>query len=215
MMKRIVLSALLMGTLLFGGCRCDKQQEVAVPTYETVLANILQRKSVRSYTSDTIPSEVMENLLRAAMAAPSGRDWRPWSFVVITDKSRLGEIFEGNFNMPKFEQAAAIVVICADTVVALPPSDNSDMEPTVQVNHLWRDDMGAVTENLLLLAEAYGLGACWTACYPYADRMEPVKRALALPSTVVPYCVVPLGYPAGNEQPKDKWDPSRVHYNLW
>ena len=117
--------------------------------------------------------------------------------------------------MPKFEQAAAIVVICADTTVARPPADNPDGEPVVQVNHLWRDDMGAVTENLLLLAEAYGLGACWTACYPYADRMEPVKRTLALPSTVVPYCVVPIGYPAGDEQPKDKWDPSRIHYNVW
>ena len=214
-MKRFVLSALLMGTLLMCGCQCENQQEESAPVYETVLSNILQRKSVRSYTSDTIASDVMENLLRAAMAAPSGRDWRPWSFVVITDKSRLGEIFEGNFNMPKFEQAAAIVVICADTTVSRPPADNPNGEPVVQVNHLWRDDMGAVTENLLLLAEAYGLGACWTACYPYADRMEPVKRALALPATVVPYCVVPIGYPAGNEQPKDKWDPARIHYNVW
>lgn len=200
--------------LLAVGCQCDKQQ-VAAPTHETVLSNILQRKSVRSYTPDTIPAEVMENLLRAAMAAPSGRDIRPWSFVVITDKSRLGEIFEGNFNMPKFEQAGAVVVICADTTVERPSADSPDGLPVVQPNHLWRDDMGAVTENFLLAAEAYGLGACWTACYPYPDRMEPVKRTLALPSSVVPYCVVSVGYPAGDEQPKDKWDPSRIHYNQW
>jgi len=75
--------------------------------------------------------------------------------------------------------------------------------------------MGAVTENLLLAVEAHGLGACWTACYPYADRMEPVKKALGLPATVVPYSVVPIGYPAGDEQPKDKWDASRIHYNNW
>jgi nitroreductase len=75
--------------------------------------------------------------------------------------------------------------------------------------------MGAVTENLLLAVEAYGLGACWTACYPYVDRMAPVKKALSLPATVVPYCVVPIGYPVGGEQPKDKWDSSRIHYNQW
>ena len=63
--------------------------------------------------------------------------------------------------------------------------------------------------------EAYGLGACWTACYPYPDRMDPIKKALQLPATVVPYAVVPIGYHDGTTQPKDKWDPARVHYNRW
>ena len=45
--------------------------------------------------------------------------------------------------------------------------------------------------------------------------MAPVKQALGLPETVVPYSVVPIGYPAGGEQPKDKWDPTRIHYERW
>ena len=63
--------------------------------------------------------------------------------------------------------------------------------------------------------EAYGLGACWTACYPYPDRMNPIRQSLGLPATVVPYAVVPVGVPAGETQPKDKWDQSRIHYNRW
>ena len=31
----------------------------------------------------------------------------------------------------------------------------------------------------------------------------------------MPYCVVPIGYSADNEQPKDKWDPSRIRYGKW
>ena len=196
------------------GCQTEPQPAASDPA-EAVMANILNRKSVRSYTSDTIPAAVMENLLRAAMAAPSGRDIRPWSFVVLTDTTRYDEIFGDNFNMRMYKQSAAVVVICADTTVVRPPRDNPDAPAVQQPNGTWRDDMGAVTENLLLAVEAYGLGACWTACYPYSDRMAPVKKALGLPATVVPYCVVPIGYPGGGEQPKDKWDPSRIHYDQW
>jgi nitroreductase len=212
-MKKTILM-LAAATLLAAACSTEPQPVVNDPA-EVVMTNILNRKSVRSYTGDTIPAKVMENLLRAAMAAPSGRNIQPWSFVVLNDTSRYDEIFGENFNMGMYKQSAAVVVVCADTTVVRPPRDNPDAPAVQQPNGIWRDDMGAVTENLLLAVEAYGLGACWTACYPYADRMEPVKKALGLPATVVPYSVVPIGYPAGDEQPKDKWDASRIHYNNW
>lgn len=212
-MKKMFI-ALAVAVLFAACCQTDPQPNAADPA-ETVMANILSRKSVRSYTSDTIPSAVMENLLRAAMAAPSGRNIQPWSFVVLKDTSRYDEIFGDNFNLSMYKQSAAVVVLCADTTVVRPPRENPDAPAVQQPNNIWRDDMGAVTENLLLAVEAYGLGACWTACYPYPDRMAPVKQALVLPETVVPYSVVPIGYPAGGEQPKDKWDPSRIHYERW
>ena len=197
--------------MLFGAC-CEKQCDTINPT-GVVMDNILSRKSVRSYNGEAIPDSVMENILRAAMAAPSGRDWRPWSFVVLTDPSEYDTIFEGNFNMEKFKRAAAVFVLCADTTVTRTPRGGG--EPVTMPNGTWRDDLGAATENLLLAAESMGLGACWTASYPYEDRYMPPKKALGLPDTVIPYAIVPVGYPAGDEQPKDKWDPAKVHYGRW
>ena len=194
---------------------CNKQEVAQVDPAETVMQNILNRKSVRSYTGDTIPTDILGKLLRAAQAAPTGMDIRPWSFVVLTDKSQYETIFAGNFNMKKFMESGAVVVICADTTVTRPPRDNPDGPAVTTPNQIWRDDMGACTENLLLAVEAYGLGACWTACYPFPDTMKPVKEALGLPPTVVPYAVVPIGYPSTENTPKDKWDPSRVHYDRW
>lgn len=199
--------------MMLSAC-CNKQEKATVDPAEVVMQNILSRKSVRSYTGDSIPAAVMENLLKAAMAAPSGRDWRPWSIVVLTDKSQYDSIFAGNMNMQKFMESGAVVILCADTIHVGPTRENPDAM-VEQVNSLWRDDMGAVTENLLLAVEAYGLGACWTACYPYADRMDPIRAALNLPATVVPYAVVPIGYPSTENTPKDKWDPARVHYGRW
>ena len=204
----------LAAAAMFAAC-CNKQEVATADPAEAVMQNILSRKSVRSYTGDTIPAEVMENILKAAMAAPTGMDVRPWSFIVLTDKSQYETIFAGNFNMKKFMESGAVVVVCADTTVTRAPRENPDGPAVTMPNQIWRDDMGACTENLLLAVEAYGLGACWTACYPFPNTMEPVKRTLGLPETVVPYAIVPIGYPSTDNLPKDKWDPSRIHYDRW
>ncbi len=184
------------------------------PKADTVLENILSRKSVRAYTDQKLTQEQIETMLKAGMAAPSGSDIRPWSFVVLQDPSKYEAIFgEANFNLRMYNASAAVLVVCADTTVTRTPRDGGD--PVTMPNGTWRDDMGAVTENILLAAESMGLGACWTACYPYKARYMPVKDALHLPATVVPYCVIPVGVPDGEQQVKDKWDPTRIHYEIW
>ena len=183
------------------------------PKADAVMENILSRKSVRSYTEQKLTDAQIETLLRAAMAAPSGSNIQPWHIVVLTDPSEYDTIFEGNFNMEKFKQAAAVFVMCADTTVTRTPRGGGD--PVTVPNGTWRDDLGAATENLLLAAESMGLGACWTASYPDVNRYMPPKKALGLPDTVLPYAIVPVGYPAGDEQPKDKWNPDKVHYGRW
>ena len=212
-MKKVMLY-LAAAAMMFSAC-CNKQEATQADPAEVVMQNILSRKSVRSYTGDTIPAAVMENILRAAQAAPSGMDIRPWSFVVLTDKSEYETIFAGNGNMKKFMESGAVIVVCADTTVTRAPRENPDGPAVTMPDPMWRDDVGAATENLLLAVEAHGLGACWTACYPFAETMAPVKETLGLPASVVPYAVVPIGYPNGDTQPKDKWDPSRIHYNRW
>lgn len=213
MKKEIIMFAA--ATMLFGAC-CTKQESTpqADPA-EVVMQNILNRKSVRSYNGDSIPADVMENLLKAAMSAPTGMDIRPWSFIVLTDKSQYETIFAGNGNMKKFMESGAVVVVCADTTFTRPTRENPDGPAVTRPNPMWRDDIAAATENLLLAVEAYGLGACWTACYPFPDTMKPVKETLGLPETVIPYAVVPIGYPSTENTPKDKWDVSRIHYDRW
>lgn len=199
----------LLAAAVLSGCAGS----APAPKSDAVMDNILSRKSVRSYTEQKLTDGQIETLLRAAMAAPSGSNIQPWSFVVLTDPSEYDTIFEGNFNMDKFKQAAAVIVLCADTTVTRTPRGGG--EPVTVPNGTWRDDLGAATENLLLAAESMGLGAVWTASYPYEDRYMPPKKALGLPDTVIPYSIVPVGYPAGDEQPKDKWDPARIHYGRW
>ena len=216
-MRKIMTLALCLAAGIASLVSCGNSSKVtANSTDNEAIRNILSRKSVRSFTDQEITEEQMNVMLRAAMAAPSGRDIRPWSFVVLRDREQYAGIFgDKNFNMRIYMKSAAVVVICADTTVVMKARKDPDTSMSIQPNGTWRDDMGACTENFLLAAESLGLGAVWTACYPYPDRYLPVKKALGLPEEVVPYCVVAVGWPDAQYEPKDKWDPERIHYGKW
>ena len=141
MIKRILP---LLAAAVLAGCAGS----APAPKADAVMENILSRKSVRSYTDQKLTDAQIETLLRAAMAAPSGSNIQPWSFVVLTDTTQYKTVFEGNFNMEKFMQSAAVFVLCADTTVTRTPRGGGD--PVTMPNGTWRDDLGAATENLLL-----------------------------------------------------------------
>ena len=170
---------------------------------QTVLHNILQRKSVRAYTDRAVSHEQLDTLIRAAMAAPTGRDMRPWHFIVLEGRHQLSPLAEQLPYAKMLAEAQAAVVVCGDMSV-------TDKEGKPSRN--WTFDCSAATENLLLQAEAMGLGAVWTGVYPYDERIEAVKQVLHLPDHLIPLNVIPIGYPKGDPQPKDKYDPAKVEY---
>ena len=179
---------------------------------QAVLDNIFARKSVRTYTQQPVTPEQVETLLRAAMAAPSGINLQPWRFVVVSDQA-VKEQLAGRNRM--IREAPVSIVVCGETMWTHRPFGEPDGEEITETNRNWTADCAAATENLLLAAEAMGLGAVWTACYPYDERMSVTIETLGLPEGVLPYCIVPVGYPGGDEQPKDKWKPENIHYDHW
>lgn len=174
---------------------------------QAVLDNIAQRKSVRSYTSQEVPDEMIEKLLRAAMAAPSAMNRQPWEFVVLKDRASLDTLAGKLRHAKMLSQAPLAIVVCAETMITL--ADGTQVE-----NNFWEHDASAATQNLLLAAEALGLGAVWTAASD-GERCAIVKEALGIPGTIKPLCVIPIGFPAGDDQPKDKWKPEKIHYEKW
>lgn len=208
MNKFKVVSLLLAVSLLAALVRLvwvsrDTAAEPAADKAETVYQNLLSRKSVRSYTDRPVSREALDSLVRVAMAAPTGRDMRPWSFVVVSSRSVLDSLAAAMPRNKMLGEAQAAIVVCGNLSV-------TDDQGKPSQN--WTLDCAAATENLLLMAEAMGLGAVWTAVYPYDDRLEPVCRVLELPDHLVPLSLVPIGYPKGDPKPKDKYDPDRIIY---
>ncbi|MFW5708225.1 MAG: nitroreductase family protein [Bacteroidota bacterium] len=164
---------------------------------------IHSRKSVREYLPDSVPAEKIETMLRAAMAAPTARNIQPWQFFVITRREVLDQLAQDLPYAKMLANAPLAIVVAGDTRKG---------NPNEEQIHNWKLDCAAATQNLLLAAEALGLGAVWTGVYPYSARIQAVSNALDLPSHIVPLNIIPIGYPAGDASPKDKWDPEKIMY---
>lgn len=185
-------------SIMATSCCNNRPQEDFIRTQDAI-ENIMSRKSVRKYLPKPVEEEKVQILLKAGMAAPSGKDVRPWEFVVVTERSLLDTLAEALPYAKMLRQAPLAIVVCGDTAKSF----------------YWYLDCSAAAENILLAAEALKLGAVWTAAYPYDDRMAVVKKETGLPENILPLCVIPVGYPAIPHSPKDKYDETKIHKNKW
>ncbi len=165
-----------------------------------VVDNILSRKSVRKYTAQKVEQEKIDIILKAAMAAPSAMNKQPWEFVVVNDKKTLENIAKILPYASPAKNASVAIIVCG----------NADISEIY-----WVQDCSAVTENILLAAESLKLGAVWCGIYPQEDRVKGIQRLLMIPKNIIPLCVIPVGYPAGNDLPKQKYNPAKIHNNKW
>lgn len=171
----------------------------------SVMENIFTRTSIRDYQDKPVEDEKIEQILRAAMAAPTAGNKQPWRFIVIKDKHTLQAISENFHTMTMAEKAPLAIVVCGDLKATF-PGDGVEY---------WVQDASAATENLLLAAHSLGLGAVWCGIYPMKERVSLLKKMLNIPEDIVPLNVIPIGYPAQNPAPKDKWNPEAIHYESW
>jgi len=166
---------------------------------------IMNRRSVRAYAAAPVSEELLTELVRAGMSAPSAVDARPWDFIVVTDKALLARLAEALPYAKMAAQAAAAIVVTGDLRRQHGGEDAS----------YWLMDCSAATENILLAAESLGLGAVWTAVYPEAERVAAVRKLLGIPAHVVPLNLIPLGVPAVKPAAGDRYAPGLVHKNRW
>lgn len=207
-MKKVIVFAAVATALLLCGCRPQANEPSAMDV-------IMSRTSIRSFTGDPVSKDQLEILLKAGMAAPTAMNSQPWRFVVLSDRDRISEVFGSGFRGDMFKTAGAIIVVCGQTSVMMKPLGKPDAEEVEMPNRFWFEDCSAAAQNILLAAKATGLGAVWTAAYPIEERMALIAQALGLPANVSPLCVIPVGVPAENPAPKDKWKPENIHWEQW
>lgn len=209
-MRTLRVISVVMAATLLASC-IGKAQESA----PSALDVIMSRTSIRQFTGEPVTREQLETILKAGMAAPTAMNVQPWRFVVVTDREKMISVFGGGPRSDMFKTAGAVIVVCGETTMKMKPFGQPDAEPTEQPNKFWFEDCALAGENILLAAKALGLGAVWTAGYPAEERIAPISKALGIPSNVVPICIIPVGVPAENPAPKDKWKPENIHWEQW
>lgn len=167
-----------------------------------VLEAIHARRSIRKFTAEPVTEGEIEELLGAAMAAPSAGNQQPWHFVVVRDRALLDAVPSFHPHARMAAQASVGILVCGD--------------PTLEKHQgMWVQDCAAATENLLLAVTALGLGAVWCGVHPRQEREEGFRKLLGVPPHVVPFAFVPIGRPGEEKPPAQRYNAERVHRERW
>ncbi|HRZ41837.1 MAG TPA: nitroreductase family protein [Bacteroidales bacterium] len=159
------------------------------------------RRSIRKYDrSRPVEREKLEQLIRAAMYAPTARNLQPWQFLVVTDRTLLDRIPEVHPYSLMMREATAAILVCGDR-----EKDPSDLY-LVQ-------NCSAATQNILLEACAMGLGTVWLGVFGRHERMDGMSRLFALPDSVVPVSLIAVGYPMEEKPFPQRFQPRLIHEN--
>ncbi len=157
---------------------------------------LYKRRSIRAYDDQPLTKGQIEELLRAAMAAPSAKNGQPWEFVVLTERDVLIEI-------SKRHPHAAFAAECSAAIVVFGDPSHIHLE----------QDLAAATENLLIAAAGMGLGTCW--CGMREERQPPIKELCGLPEEKFIVSLVTVGYPKEEKPPRTNYDGSKVHWGKY
>ena len=138
-MKKIFsFLCMLMAMTAMISCSSSKEEKGTTGTGNAALDNIFERKSVRTYLNKGVEKEKIDLMLRAGMSAPSGKDVRPWEFVVVSDRAKLDSMAAALPYAKMLTQARNAIIVCGDSARSF----------------YWYLDCSAAAQNILLAAES-------------------------------------------------------------
>lgn len=166
-----------------------------------VMETILTRRSTRKFEKRPVEREILEDLVKAALYAPSGMGKQTWQFTVVTDREKIQKLADavgkelGREGYNIYEPAALII-----------PSNEKESP--------WgKEDNACSLENIFLAAHSYGVGSVWINQLQGICDREAVRTILdefGIPKSHVVYGMAALGYPADEKHPKNRI--GKVHF---
>ena len=162
---------------------------------------IKTRRSIRQFTEQIISDEIIQEILECAMLAPSARNRQPWHFIVVRGKEIFDAVSEAHPHAAMIKQAEAAILVVGDC---------SDPD-----NRMWVQDCSAATQNILLAAQALGVGTVWCGVYPRDERIAGMRQVFKVSEGFMPFALIPMGFPAEIKETPDRFDPTKIHHNSW
>jgi len=179
-----------------------------------LMREMLNRRSIRDFSSEEIPEMVIKNVLKTAMAAPSGANKQPWKFVIVKDENIKKKIriaaekeekkfyehrateewlkdlnkFGTDWNKPFLENAPALIIVFRQSY------DNSGGGK--RKNYYVNESVGIACGFLLMALQNAGLVSLTHTPSP----MGFLERILKRPKNEKAYLLIPVGFPAKNAE---------------
>ena len=167
-----------------------------------VLKAIKNRRSIRAYKSGQIKQEELDQIIEAAIYAPTGHNTQPWHFTVIQNRDVIQHI-----NKISKEVMATMEIDWIKNAGLNPNYDITYKAPTLIIvsgrkNAIsWRTDCDAAIQNMLIAAESLNIGSVWLGFATFAFKKEGEAEKICIPEGYEPYYGIALGYKDIDEQP--------------
>lgn len=189
-----------------------------------VINIIKSRRSVRKWQNKEVPQELIDEILLAALAAPTTHSSELFELIVVDKPELIKELLSdrlqlktkphwinsrkwatinGLENYEEVKEPPLLVIICGDK------SKCPDLESLIA-------STSCAAENILIATHSIGLGSVWLYV---RDNQIPeteakVKQILAIPDNQLVLCMIATGYPDESPEPK-VFDKSKIHNNKW
>jgi nitroreductase len=177
-----------------------------------MLNAILKRTSIRDFKKNRmIPETVLNKIQLAGIRAPSAGNIQPRTIITVRDdnvKERLYSLCEEQAFM---KDAPVWFVICADLHRHLKAARLSgvDYDYTGILPFTFAVlDAALLTENIVIAAEAMGLGSVLIGSV--IEHPQEVKEILKLPKHTLALCILCIGYPRVKPATRPKWKPEII-----
>ena len=111
----------------------------------TLMETLLARHSTRKFTGEKIPREYIEQIARAGLTGPVGRNKKPWKLVAVDDAETIEKLSAAR--TPRqgiFDTTTAVIAVFGNLEIA----------------DTWIEDCSVVMTNMHLMANSLGLGSC-------------------------------------------------------
>lgn len=151
-----------------------------------VMKTILTRRSIRKFTDAPIPREILDDIVKAALHAPSGMGRQTWTFTMITNQNVIKRLISaigselGREGYDMYRPAAIL------------------MPTNIKGGEWSAEDNACAMENAFLAAHSYGVGSVWiNQMQNICDRpaIRAILDELGVPTDHKVFGMAALGYP--------------------
>ena len=168
------------------------------------LKAIMERRSCRVYQDRPVSEETIDALLKAGMVAPSAMNSQPWEFLLMQEPGKKAEVSALVSYWSMLKKAPLGILVMGN----LNGYRASHTDFFIQ-------DCALCSGNILLAAQAMGLGGVYLGLYPKQDIMEKIRAIYGIPEHILPFAVLSIGYPERPMQPHTTFPQHKVHRDVY
>lgn len=165
--------------------------------------DFLSRRSIRKYTSQNIEKEKLDEILKVALTAPTGRNLKPFELILIKEKNALNKLsLSKSIGSAMLKEANAAIIVLGNP----------------EISNTWNEDASIVSFSIQLKAFELGLGSCWInvkdrKTIDNIESEEYIKNSFNIPNHLKIVSIISLGYPNEQKPPHtdNDMDFSKIH----